>query len=173
MVPRFFSSFSTSFEWFPPAGHSPVSPVQYSGRSQSPVACLKVFESLYCMAESFWVLVLYGRKFLSPYIVWLKVFESLYCMVESYWVFVLFARKFFGYLYCMDESCLVLVLHVWKFLCPNNVCLKVFEPLYCMPEVVKTAFWIQNDNSMIIICSFSCVINPWGWHAFFKVNDLS
>ena len=118
-------------------------------------------------------LQLHAWKFLSPYIVWLKVFESLYCMVESYWVFVLFARKFFGCLYCMDESCLVLVLHVWKFLCPNNVCLKVFEPLYCMPEVVKTAFWIQNDNSMIIICSFSCMINPWGWHAFFKVNDLS
>ena len=26
-----------------PGGHSPVSPVQYSGRSQSPAACLRVF----------------------------------------------------------------------------------------------------------------------------------
>ena len=28
---------------FPPGGQSPVSPVQYSGRSQSPVACLQRF----------------------------------------------------------------------------------------------------------------------------------
>ena len=28
---------------FPPGGQSPVSPVQYSGKSQSPEACLQVF----------------------------------------------------------------------------------------------------------------------------------
>ena len=28
---------------FSPGGQSPVSPVQYSGRSQSPEACLQVF----------------------------------------------------------------------------------------------------------------------------------
>ena len=40
---------------FPPGGQSPVSPVQYSGKSQSPEACLQVF---LCM--------IYFLRILSP-----------------------------------------------------------------------------------------------------------